>query len=149
MTSTSRSIDIDVPATDFMAVICDFDRYPLFLSAVTDARVEEVLADSWRVAFEVIVLRRRIGYRLEFIKESPLRLAWGLVDGEWMTANEGSWDLQELDAQTTRATYAIAVALAGPLPSAVTSLLIDGSIPRLLREFKRRAESLVGRTVLY
>jgi ribosome-associated toxin RatA of RatAB toxin-antitoxin module len=140
----SRSIDVLVPAGAFMEVVCDFAHYPDFVSSVLSAQVEAAWESSWRVAFEVVLFRRRLQYTLNLRQEGDDKLTWELVRGDWMSRNHGQWTLSAIDARSTRAIYTIEVAIEGILPHAVTSLLMDASIPRLLRDFKRRAEVLVG-----
>jgi coenzyme Q-binding protein COQ10 len=147
MPSATRSIDVDVPADAFMEVITDFERYPDFVSSVIDARIEEADEGRWRVRFDVQLLRRRMRYRLDLSLVDAARIEWQLVDGDRMLRNEGYWQLTALDPQATRALYSVYVDVEGPLPHALLSLLMDASLPRMLREFKRRAESLVASTL--
>lgn len=140
MPSARRSIDVDVPMAALMELLCDFERYPEFVSSVLQAQVVESEVDRWRVAFELLLFRRRVGYTLELARESADRLSWKLVEGDWMSENEGEWTLARLDDATTRATYVIRVTLRSAVPTGLTPLLIDASIPRMLREFKREGE---------
>lgn len=147
LTSThqvSRSIDVRVPNGLLMHVICEFERYPEFVSNMLAARIEEQTEDRWRVWFEVVLFRRNLSYTLDLRREDEHRVTWTLVQGDWMSSNSGSWTLIPLDAESTRAIYSIAVTIEGGVPHAMSSLLIDASIPRLLRDFKRRAERLAA-----
>ena len=140
----SRSIDVKVPTDILMAVLCDFERYPEFVSNVLNAKLQERFDNRWRVWFEVILFRRNLQYALDLSKSDEFHLTWKLVQGDWMSKNTGSWSLTPIDERTTRAVYSIQVTIEGILPHAVSSLLIDASVPRLLRDFKRHAERLVS-----
>ncbi|MBN1946186.1 MAG: SRPBCC family protein [Bradymonadales bacterium] len=136
----SRSIEIGVDAGTLMEVLCDFEQYPRFLSSVMAVELKEQEADRWRVWFEVVLFRRNLQYTLDLTRNDNRKLSWVLVAGDWMTRNTGSWTLTPLEPSLTRAAYSIQVTIEGNLPPMVTSLLVDASIPRLLREFKRWAE---------
>jgi ribosome-associated toxin RatA of RatAB toxin-antitoxin module len=145
MPKASRTIEVDVPAEALMSVICDFERYPDFVGSVLTAAIEGREAERWRVAFEVVILRRRLRYRLDLRREG-LRLHWDLVDGDHMLRNVGGWELRKVDEQTTRAVYALELELDTIVPLAMQGLLVDATLPRMLRDFKRRAEALAGST---
>jgi coenzyme Q-binding protein COQ10 len=145
MPKASRTIEVEVSAEALMSVVCDFERYPEFVSSVLAAEVEWREQECWRAAFEVVILRRRVGYRLD-LRRRGLRLSWELIDGDHMLRNVGAWDLQPLDEQTTRATYTVEVELDTMVPGAMQGLLVDATLPRMLRDFKRRAEALAAST---
>ena len=140
MRSASRSIDIEVPAHKVMAAICDFEHYPDFVSSVLDAELETRTEGHWRVQFEVLLLRRKVKYRLDLQQDSDHGLSWRMVDGDWMVENEGEWELIPLSEHRTRAIYRVRVTLDDSIPQSFVTLLLDASLPRMLREFKRRAE---------
>ena len=146
MPSATRSIDVKVPVETLMAVLCDFDRYPMFLSSVFDSRIQFETRGQWRVLFESTMFRRRVVYTLDYWLLDETTLSWALVEGDWLTENEGTWYLSALEPHATRATYQASISIEGVVPYAAHSLLFDASVPRLLRDFKRRAEHLVTGT---
>lgn len=142
MPRVSRSIEVATPSRVLMSVICDFERYPEFVPTVLDSDILDIAEDFWRVSFDVALFRKRVSYTLDLRKQSELSLEWNLVSGDWMTKNEGSWELADVEDELTRATYSIEITLDTLLPQAVDKLLINASFPRLLRDFKGRAEGV-------
>ncbi len=146
MPSATRSIDVKVSLETFRSVLCDYEKYPIYLSSVFDAKIQFETRGQWRILFESVLFRRRVIYVLDYwlVDEEPL--SWALVEGDWLTENEGTWHLSALDLQTTRAAYQARISFDGVVPYAAHSLLFSASVPRLLRDFKRRAERLAENT---
>lgn len=137
-------MEVTVPPSNLLEVICDFERYPEFIRSVLEVEIQDMAADYWRVRFDVALFRKRVSYTLDLRRPNSRRVEWTLVESDWMAQNNGSWTLTELDGGSTRATYTIDVRLKTSVPAAVSGLLIDASFPRVLRDFKRRAEEMAG-----
>ena len=146
MPSATRSIDVNVSPDEFLNMLCDYETYPLYLSSVFDAKIQFETRGQWRVLFESVLFRRRVIYVLDYWLVDEGTLSWALVEGDWLTENEGTWHLSSLDLHTTRASYQARISLEGIVPYAAHSLLFSASVPRLLRDFKRRAERLSKNT---
>lgn len=144
MPATQRSIDIDVPPSAVMAVICDFASYPRFLPDTEEATVLRTEpAGRWTVRFAVRIIRR-IEYTLLLERhEGPgatQRLTWSLVEGAFK-ANNGGWVLEPLDGGTrTRATYTLDLDIGMFVPGSVLKTLLEHNLPATLEAFKARAE---------
>ena len=133
---------VSVPAHEFMGLLCDFERYPDFITDVIDVSIEADGDDSWQVTFNVSLFRRHLTYTLQMRKEDPYRLSWSLVGGEWLSHNEGFWFLEPLDSASTRASYSLNMTFKRLLPQNITGLLVDAFIWKVLRDFKEHAEAL-------
>jgi ribosome-associated toxin RatA of RatAB toxin-antitoxin module len=59
-----------------------------------------------------------------------------------MKKNQGRWLLEEVDENTTAVTYELEMAFPMLVPSAVVSKLQQNSLPKLMAQYKTRAESL-------
>lgn len=140
MKSAVRSIDVDVSPERFYALITDFARYPEFVPNQTQARIQSVDGQRWRIEF-VLSVARKLTYTLDLVGEPVSSLSWNLVHGDMMKANDGGWSLEPLDGGTrTKATYRLAVELAGFVPRTVANALIEKTLPATLEAFKREAE---------
>ena len=142
MPQASRSLVIDVRPEQMLSVILDFDRYPDFLPEVKSIAVSNRTATGADVAYEVELLKR-LRYTLHMTMDG-LSVRWKFVKGDLFKKNEGSWLLRAEPDGRTHATYTLEVAIGGliPIPSAVTDKLAEGSLPGMLAQFKKRAETL-------
>jgi ribosome-associated toxin RatA of RatAB toxin-antitoxin module len=101
------------------------DGRPLFADTVTDAKF------------------RKVACRVRFDYDAPHRLTFTRVSGD-VKVMEGSWELEELGPQRTRATYTMAVdpgkvgLLAKPLEKGLRPLIVGGRPGELAREVLRR-----------
>jgi ribosome-associated toxin RatA of RatAB toxin-antitoxin module len=137
-----RTMVVSVPAHEFMGLLCDFERYPDFISDVISVSVKAVGEVSWQVTYTVSLFRRHLTYTLEMKKEDHYRLSWKLVGGEWLEQNEGYWHLEPLDAVSTRANYALNLTFKRLFPQNISDLLVDALTWKVLRDFKEQAEAL-------
>jgi uncharacterized protein YndB with AHSA1/START domain len=103
----------------------DADGRPLVCDTATDAK------------FRTINCRVRLRY------DPPHRMAFTRISGD-ASAMEGSWELEALGPDRTRATYALAVdpgrvgLLAKPLEKALRPIVVGGRPSELAREVERR-----------
>jgi hypothetical protein len=58
-----------------------------------------------------------------------------------MKDNKGGWVLEDLGNGTTKATYTVDVTLGALVPKTIVNALVDTSLPKLLENFKKRAEA--------
>ncbi len=146
MPKAQRSVVVNVPPDKFFAVISDFDSYAKFIPEMRAAHTISASGNVKRVAFEievaVLAFKKRVHYTLEFTESPPAGVTWRLVESDTVKANNGSWSLRDLGSGKTEATYAIELQLGALVPKAVSTFLAEQSLPKLLEQFKGRAESL-------
>src|SRR5918996_6406442 len=139
MPAATRSIVIDAPVEKVFQVVTDYDRYAEFLPEVKRVSSKRS-GNQVEVHYEVDVIKR-IQYTLRMQEEPPHRVTWSFVKGEMMKDNHGSWALEPGGEGKTKATYTIDMALGPLVPKAIVKALVEGSLPKMLDAFKRRAES--------
>jgi hypothetical protein len=105
----------------------DADGRPVICDTVTDARLTTV---SVRVG---------IGY------EPPRRIAWSQIESDDLDSMRGSWELEDLGAGRSRATYRLSVdpgrigLLARPMERIVRPLVMGHQADELAAEIARSA----------
>jgi coenzyme Q-binding protein COQ10 len=139
MPAATRSILIDAPVEKVFRIVTDYDRYAEFLPEVKSVATSERSGNEVKVHYEVDVIKR-IKYTLKMQEEPPHRVTWTFVAGEVMKDNHGSWVLEPAGEAKTKATYAIEMALGPLVPKVIVKALVEGSLPKMLDAFKRRAE---------
>lgn len=144
MAQAQRSVVVNVPPEKLLAVIGDFDSYPEFLPEVKKVSVLKRDGASAEVAYEIDVIKR-VEYTLRHTVDGNT-VRWTLVRSNLLKKNEGSWVLEPHGDNATLATYSLELAFGGfiPVPASVTTKLAETSLPALLENYKRRAESLYG-----
>jgi uncharacterized membrane protein len=149
MTDTStQSIVIDAPCDQVAAVICDFPRYPEWVSAVKSIEVVEEYEDGYasRVHFVLDAGVVADEYTLEYeYAEDISRIEWHLVaPSKMQKAQNGSYDLVDNGDGTSTVTYTLAVELSigmlGMFRRKAEKMIMDTA----LKELKRRVESLAA-----
>jgi coenzyme Q-binding protein COQ10 len=146
MSAVQRSVDVEVGVEDFYKVISDYPRYREFVTEMRGVEVGRRNGNAVEVTYTIEIdagiATKAVRYTLEHSEHPPRELRWRMVRGEVMKSNEGSWALQSLGPRRTRATYTIEIGFGLLVPKAVSNFLTDRNLPRMLGEFKARAEKL-------
>lgn len=139
MAEIVRSIEIDVPVEHMYKVITDFEHLKEFVTGVIETHVEYREGENYRVRYKIKMIKD-IEYTLNLKGTPPNRLEWSLVRGDMMKENKGAWELTPIGNDRTLATYKIDLQLLSFVPGAITKQLTEMSLPKMLQEFKKRAE---------
>jgi ribosome-associated toxin RatA of RatAB toxin-antitoxin module len=139
---TTSSIDIDASPDQVMAVIVDFEAYPVWVQGMKKVEVVERSADgrAERVHFELDA-GVKDAYTLVYDYAGPQTLNWHLVEGKLMRAMEGTYELTE-SGSGTHVTYRLAVDLAIPMIGMLRRKAEKVIIDTALKGLKKRVESL-------
>ncbi|MBF6520730.1 SRPBCC family protein [Nocardia farcinica] len=132
---TQRSILIEAPAREVMAVIADLASYPEWVAAAKSVEVLETGTDgrarTARFVLDAGVVKDT--YVLSYTwRPDDLAVRWKLVSGELQKAQDGSYVLAEKPGGVTEVTY---------------ELTVDLNIP-MIGMFKRKAEKVITDTAL-
>ncbi|BAD56562.1 SRPBCC family protein [Nocardia farcinica] len=132
---TQRSILIEAPAREVMAVIADLASYPEWVAAAKSVEVLETGTDgrarTARFVLDAGVVKDT--YVLSYTwRPDDRAVSWKLVSGELQKAQDGSYVLAEKPGGVTEVTY---------------ELTVDLNIP-MIGMFKRKAEKVITDTAL-
>ncbi len=142
MPKVVREKTMDVSLDALKRVILDFEKYPLFLGEVVVAKTKEAKqAGHQLVEFEIEVIKR-FAYTLDFDLAGGDTIRWRLVDSNFFTANEGSWQLKAVGKDKVHATYELEVGVKFMVPGFVAKKLTEVSLPKLLDNFEARASKV-------
>jgi uncharacterized membrane protein len=140
----SSTEEIDAPIKEVWAVIEDVASAPEWQGGLKSVQVlerdEQGRATLCESASDAKV--RTITSIVRFTYEGPHRLSWRQEKGE-LKSVEGFWELEELDANRTRATYwlesdlgrMLGMVIRGPLVDMLREMLVGGRA----RELRDRA----------
>jgi coenzyme Q-binding protein COQ10 len=147
--NAQRSIDINVPVEKLFEVVQDFSKYPEFIPEMRRVSVLRKTGATQDVEFELEIdlplgMKKRIIYSLTFNEDRPNGVRWQLIKGEYMKGNVGSWTFRTLGEDRTQATYTIDLSFGPLVPKVIANFLAEQSLPKMLGEFKRRAEGLAS-----
>ena len=140
---TTSSIVVDAAPADVMAVIADFDAYPVWAKGVQRADVVREGADgrAEEVFFELDVSPIKDEYTLRYDWRGNSEVTWTLVEGKMLKALDGAYVLRDLGDGSTEVTYRLALDVAIPLIGMLKrkgeKILIDTA----LKGLKRRVET--------
>jgi hypothetical protein len=144
--TSTQSIVIDATPSRIAEVICDFPRYPDWVSAVKTAEVVEEYEDGYASQVRYVVDAGVVSdeYTLAYeYAEDLTRIEWYLVGpSKVQKAQQGSYDIVANDDGTSTVTYTLSIDLAigmlGMFKRKAEKMILDSA----LRDLKRRVESL-------
>jgi carbon monoxide dehydrogenase subunit G len=141
---STQSITIDADPAQIMAVIADFENYPVWTGSVKKAEVLDVGPDgrARRVAFSLDAGIIRDQYELAYVWTDDEKVEWHLTSGQMMRAQQGSYTLRPSGADRTDVTYSLAVDLVIPMLGLLKRKAERVVMDTALKELKRRVESL-------
>jgi ribosome-associated toxin RatA of RatAB toxin-antitoxin module len=141
---STQSITIDADAAQIMAVIADFENYPVWTGSVKKADVVEAGPDgrARRVAFSLDAGIIRDQYELAYVWTGDERVEWTLTSGQMMRAQHGSYTLRTVGPACTDVTYSLAVDLVIPMLGLLKRKAERVVMDTALKELKRRVEGL-------
>ena len=143
MPQVKKVVDIAVPQAFFFDLLLDFERYPSFLKDVFTARVLRREGKQVDTEFSVQVIGR-LEYAVRMEIERPNRLSWSTLRGRFFRENSGSWELEAVETNHTRATYTINLEVNAFVPGPITTRLVEHTLPAMLLEWKQHAEETYG-----
>ena len=143
---STQSITIHAEPASVMAVIADFDNYPVWTGSVKRAEVLETGAGgrARRVAFTLDAGVMRDQYELEYVWNGDVRVDWNLVTGEIMRAQVGSYVLETTRDGATLVTYSLTVDLAIPMLGLLKRKAERVVMDTALKGLKKRVEAGTG-----
>jgi uncharacterized membrane protein len=142
--TSTQSIVIAAPRARIAEVICDFPRYPEWVSAAKRVEVVEEYEDGYasqvRFVLDAGVIQDEYTLAYEYTEDIS-RIEWHLVEpSRIQKKQQGSYDIDENDDGTSTVTYTLAVELSigmlGMFKRKAEKMIMDTA----LRELKRRVE---------
>lgn len=141
---SSQSIVIAAPVARIAEVVCDFARYPEWVSAARRVEVLEEYQDGYasQVRFVLDAAMLQDEYTLVYeYAEDISRIEWHLLTpSKIQKSQDGSYDLVDNADGTSTVTYTLAVELSigmlGMFKRKAEKMIMDTA----LRELKRRVE---------
>lgn len=141
----SASVEIDAPLERVWAVVEDVLTAPEWQGGLDrmTALERDVGDRPTLVETENDIKVRRIKAHVRFDYDGPTRLSWRQEKGD-MKSVEGSWELEDLGAGRTKATYTLdadpgrvlGLVIRGPVEAATRAIFVNGRPD----ELKRRVE---------
>ena len=142
---TTSSIVISAHPTSIMAVIADFESYPVWAQGVKKAEPLRPGPDGRadQVYFELDASPIRDAYTLEYDWKGDESVAWSLLQGKMLKAMDGAYELDSRRDGTTEVTYRLAVDISIPMIGMLKRKAEKVIIDTALKGLKKRVESLV------
>jgi ribosome-associated toxin RatA of RatAB toxin-antitoxin module len=145
---STQSIVIAAEPSAISEVICDFPRYPEWVSAARLVEVVEEYEDGYASKVHFVIDAGVVAdeYTLEYEYADDIsRIEWHLVEPSKMQrSQDGSYDISDNGNGTSTVTYTLAVDLAigmlGMFKRKAEKIIMDTA----LTELKRRVESSGG-----
>jgi ribosome-associated toxin RatA of RatAB toxin-antitoxin module len=138
----SASAEIEAPIATVYAVAADVEGSPRWQPEIKLAEcLEREGEQQVLVRMETDAKVRTLGSTIRFSYAEPTRISWSQEEGE-LKAVDGSWELEDLGEDRTRATYRLEVDLGrmlgmvirGPIVGVLRGQLID-TMPDKLKRF--------------
>jgi hypothetical protein len=141
---TTSSIVISADPAAVMAVIADFEAYPLWAQGVKKAEPVKPGADGRpdQVFFELDASPIKDAYTLAYDWSGDESVAWSLVEGKMLKAMDGAYVLEDRGDGSTEVTYRLQVDISIPMIGMLKRKAEKVIIDTALKGLKKRVESV-------
>ena len=141
---TTSSIIIAADPALVMAVISDFESYPVWAQGVKKAETVEPGADgrAEQVYFELDASPIKDTYTLAYDWHGDASVTWTLAQGRMLKAMDGAYELDGRADGSTEVTYRLAVDISVPMIGMLKRKAEKVIIDTALKGLKKRVESL-------
>lgn len=127
---------------EFFKIISDYEKYPEFLSEVSDCKILETQGNRKLVEFSINLIKT-FKYSLWMTENEP-NLEWEFAGGDVFKTSSGSWVLKP-EADKTRATYNVEASFKTFVPGPIAKGLISVNLPNMMSSYHKRVRLLYGR----
>lgn len=138
--SATRSVEVESPAVDVLAVLRDVEAQPEWIPEILEAELLEVYEAGGLPATARFKASATVGtdeYTLSY-EHPDGGMSWTMVEGKLQTGQEGRYTLDELEPGRTRVTYELTIHHHLPLPGFVRHRVINGLVESTLRGLEAR-----------
>jgi ribosome-associated toxin RatA of RatAB toxin-antitoxin module len=140
----TSTIDVDATTEELMAIVCDLDSYPDWVSDVKGVEILET-DDSGRptaATMTVDVTIREVTYTLDYEYDGDERMSWTSRPGGDVKHIEGSYTFEINDDGGTTVTYDLAIDPGFPVPGFLLKRAAKHITAAALDGLKARAEDV-------
>jgi ribosome-associated toxin RatA of RatAB toxin-antitoxin module len=138
----TSSIDVDATTAELMAIVCDVEAYPDWLSDVKEVEVLERDAEGRPTAstMTVDVTIKTVTYTLDYEYDGDERMSWTSRPGGDVKLIEGSYEFSISDDGGTHVLYDLAIDPGFPVPGFLLKRAAKHITTAALNGLKARAE---------
>jgi ribosome-associated toxin RatA of RatAB toxin-antitoxin module len=139
----SASIVINAKPAAVMATIADIANYPTWVGQMEQTEILEVGPDGrpTRARFRVNAVIAKDEFVTDYTWHGDDHVSWSLVEGEMMSAQDGSYTLRDVGDGQTEVTYDLTVELKVKIPGILRRKIQGGIIDAALKDLKKHVES--------
>lgn len=136
MAKLERTFNVAAEPDAVFSVISDFERYPLFLSEIREARFDRSEVGPSIARFDLFILLH-VRYSIEVELNAPNKISWRLRDSNVLDVNSGSWEIERTDTGS-HVRYNVEIELKGAVPPAILDRLTGQHLEQMLDRFRDR-----------
>jgi ribosome-associated toxin RatA of RatAB toxin-antitoxin module len=139
----SASIVINAKPATVMATIADIANYPTWVGQIEETEIIEVGPDGrpTRARMRVNAVVAKDEFVSDYTWDGDEKVSWSLVEGQMMSAQDGSYSLRDLGEGQTEVTYDLTVDVKVKIPGLLRRKIQSGIIDAALKDLKKHVES--------
>jgi ribosome-associated toxin RatA of RatAB toxin-antitoxin module len=139
----SASIVINAKPATVMATIADIANYPTWVGQIEQCEILEVGPEGRprRARFRINADVAKDEFVTDYTWYGDDRVTWSQVEGQAMSAQDGSYTLRGLEDGRTEITYDLTVELRMKIPGLLRRKIQGGIVDAALKDLKKHVES--------
>ncbi|MCB9091574.1 MAG: SRPBCC family protein [Halobacteriovoraceae bacterium] len=141
MPAVEKTETFNAPIEKIFAAIEDFGSYHEYVDGVEKIDVLEKSETAIKAEY-FLNLIKEFRYIINVKLDRPTHVEWSLESGDLFKKNNGYWDLEKIDENTTRVTYGLDVEFKMFAPKMIVNKLVKSNLPQMMEAFHKRAKQL-------
>ena len=133
----------DCTPEEFFNLVSDYEKYPEFLTEVSDCHIVETDGNRKLVEYSVSLIKK-FKYKLWMVEEAPNKITWTLDSGDIFKVSNGSWHITD-EGGKARASYKVEAKFKGFVPSPIAKGLVSVNLPNMISSYKKRIQDVYGK----
>ncbi len=132
---------LNVDRDKLFATITRYEDYPEFVEGCTGVKVERKGPGEARVTYNVSMMKD-IVYTLDLKEDNAAgTITWTLAESDVFKKNSGAWKIKSAGDGKTDIVYEVELEFKIMVPNMILNRLVKGSLPSMVKNFEKRAQS--------
>lgn len=144
MPGASHTEEFNCTPEEFYKIVADYSKYPEFLNEVKGTSIVQESGNKKLVQFDISMIKT-FSYRMWMTETAPSKVEWSLESGDVFKTSVGSWVLQPLGPNKTKATYTVDATFKVFVPGPIAKALVQVNLPNMMQSYHKQVKKVYGK----
>lgn len=144
MPGASHTEEFNCTPEELYKILVDYPKYSEFLNEVKKCEVLQESGNRKLVEYDVSMIKT-FSYKMWMTETPNSKIEWTLDSGDIFKTSVGSWVLQPLGPNKTKATYSVDATFKVFVPGPIAKALVQVNLPNMMQAYHKRVQKIYGK----